>query len=78
LGVKVGNSERDYVGGYKTGTVLVAAAATTATTTKIIKLNYLFSYINSRATGTNYKVSIIGQIKRKGQQRTCVGEIAYK
>jgi hypothetical protein len=48
----------------KTDTVLAAAAETI--TTKVIKLNYLFSCSNSRATRTNYKVSIIGQMKRKG------------
>jgi hypothetical protein len=68
----VGNSERDYVGFIKTDTDLVTAVAMTETTTGIILLNYLFSFINSRATGTNYKVSIIGQMERK-EQHMCRG-----
>jgi hypothetical protein len=45
------------LGVIKTDTVL--AAATT------IQLNYLFACINSRATGANYTVSTIGQMKPK-------------
>lgn len=65
------------LGVIETDTVLAAAAVMAGTTTRIIMLNYLFSCINSGATGTNHKVSIIRKMECKGQH-TCVGEVAYK